>query len=119
LIDDAKHMFARSPGVETRAHWRPSIGSVMALSHVALMRGHGFASAGRTLIEVARMSVYLPRNARTLMRAQQLGGTIKYLSQRETDAGNRGYRPYSTETTWWAWILGEYGRLWAYARPTR
>src|ERR1700674_4700493 len=30
---------------------------------VALMRGHGFASAGRSLIEVVRLSVYLPRNA--------------------------------------------------------
>ncbi len=69
---------------------------------VALMRGHGFASAGRTLIEVVRMSVYLPRNARTLMRAMQLGGTIKYLSQGEIDARNRGYSPYSTET-WRAW----------------
>jgi HCOMODA/2-hydroxy-3-carboxy-muconic semialdehyde decarboxylase len=70
--------------------------------NVALMRGHGFASAGRSLIEVVRMSVYLPRNARALMRAQQLGGTIKYLSQGEIDARNRGYSPYSTET-WRAW----------------
>jgi ribulose-5-phosphate 4-epimerase/fuculose-1-phosphate aldolase len=42
-------------------------------NNVALMRGHGFASAGRSLIEVVRMSVYLPRNARALMRAKQLG----------------------------------------------
>jgi HCOMODA/2-hydroxy-3-carboxy-muconic semialdehyde decarboxylase len=52
-------------------------------NNVALMRGHGFASAGRTLIEVVRMSVDLPRNARTLMRAKQLGARIKYLSQAE------------------------------------
>jgi ribulose-5-phosphate 4-epimerase/fuculose-1-phosphate aldolase len=71
-------------------------------NNVALMRGHGFASAGRSLIEVVRMSVYLPRNARALMRAKQLGGTIKYLSQGEIDARNRGYSPYSTET-WRAW----------------
>ena len=38
-------------------------------SSVALMRGHGFASAARSLIEVVRLSVYLPRNARALMRA--------------------------------------------------
>src|SRR5436305_2270909 len=42
-------------------------------SSVALMRGHGFASAARSLIEVVRLSVYLPRNARALMRAKQLG----------------------------------------------
>ena len=71
-------------------------------SSVALMRGHGFASAARSLIEVVRMSVYLPRNARALMRAKQLGGAIKYLSQGEIDARNRGYSPYSTET-WRAW----------------
>ncbi len=71
-------------------------------SNVALMRGHGFASAGRSLIEVVRMSIYLPRNARALLRAKQLGGEIKYLSQGEIDARNRGYSPYSTET-WRAW----------------
>ncbi len=72
---------------------------------VALMRGHGFASAARSLIEVVRLSVYLPRNARALMRAKQLGGEIKYLSQGEIDARNRGYRPYSPETwrTWEYW----------------
>jgi ribulose-5-phosphate 4-epimerase/fuculose-1-phosphate aldolase len=70
--------------------------------NVALMRGHGFASAARSMIEVVRMSVYLPRNARALMRAKQLGGPIKYLSQGEIDARNAGYSPYSTET-WRAW----------------
>ena len=74
----------------------------LAGNNVALMRGHGFAAAGRSLIEVVRMSVYLPRNARALLRAKQLGGAIKYLSQGEIDARNRGYSPYSTET-WRAW----------------
>jgi ribulose-5-phosphate 4-epimerase/fuculose-1-phosphate aldolase len=77
----------------------------LAGNNVALMRGHGFAAAGRSLIEVVRMSVYLPRNARALLRAKQLGGRIKYLSQGEIDARNRGYSPYSTETwrTWEYW----------------
>ena len=72
---------------------------------VALMRGHGFAAAARSLIEVVRLSVYLPRNARALMRARQLGGEIKYLSQGEIAARNRGYSPYSVETwrTWEYW----------------
>ena len=74
-------------------------------NNVALMRGHGFASAARSLIEVVRLSVYLPRNARALMRAKQLGGEIKYLSQGEIDARNRGYSPYSTET-WRTWNTG-------------
>jgi ribulose-5-phosphate 4-epimerase/fuculose-1-phosphate aldolase len=71
-------------------------------NNVALMRGHGFAAAGRSLIEVVRLSVYLPRNARILMRAMQLGGEIKYLSTGEIEARSRGYRPYSPET-WRAW----------------
>jgi ribulose-5-phosphate 4-epimerase/fuculose-1-phosphate aldolase len=70
--------------------------------NVALMRGHGFAAAARSLIEVVRLSVYLPRNARALMRAQQLGGTIRYLSPGEIEARNRGYSPYSVET-WRSW----------------
>ncbi len=80
------------------------------------MRGHGFAAAARSLIEVVRMSVYLPRNARALWRAKQLGGEIKYLSQGEIDARNRGYSPYSVET-WRAWHywankagVGDHGR---------
>ncbi len=74
-------------------------------SSVALMRGHGFAAAARSLIEVVRLSVYLPRNARALIRARQLGGEIKYLSQGEIEARNRGYSPYSVETwrTWEYW----------------
>ena len=36
------------------------------------------------------------------MRARQLGGEIKYLSQGEIEARNRGYSPYSVET-WRAW----------------
>jgi ribulose-5-phosphate 4-epimerase/fuculose-1-phosphate aldolase len=71
-------------------------------NNVALMRGHGFASAARSLIEVVRMSVYLPRNARALQRAMQLGGDIKYLSEGEIAARAGGYRPHSPET-WRAW----------------
>src|SRR5215469_14745577 len=41
-------------------------------NNVAMMRGHGFAATGRSLIEVVRMSVYLPRNARALLRAKKL-----------------------------------------------
>jgi ribulose-5-phosphate 4-epimerase/fuculose-1-phosphate aldolase len=78
------------------------LAKTLAANSVALMRGHGFAAAARSLIEVVRMSVYLPRNARALSRARQLGGQVKYLSQGEIEARNRGYSPYSVET-WRAW----------------
>lgn len=78
------------------------LAKTLAGNNVALMRGHGFAAAARSLIEVVRMSVFLPRNARALAAALKLGGRIRYLSQGEIDARNRGYKPYSPET-WRAW----------------
>jgi ribulose-5-phosphate 4-epimerase/fuculose-1-phosphate aldolase len=70
-------------------------------NNVALMRGHGFAAAARSLIEVVRMSVYVPRNARVQMAAMQLGA-VTPLSRGEIDARNAGYKPQSPET-WRAW----------------
>jgi ribulose-5-phosphate 4-epimerase/fuculose-1-phosphate aldolase len=78
------------------------LAKTLGSNNVALMRGHGFAAGARSLIEVVRMSVFLPRNARALWRAKLLGGDIKYLSEGEIAARNRGYSPYSPET-WRAW----------------
>mgnify|MGYP003339388080 FL=1 len=74
----------------------------MGKSNVALMRGHGFAAAALSLIEVVRMAVFVPRNARALLGAKTLGGSIKPLSEGEIAARNAGYKPYSPET-WRAW----------------
>jgi len=79
--------------------------------NVALMRGHGFAAAARSLIEVVRMSVYVPRNARALLAATGLG-PVTPLSPGEIAARAAGYQPQSPET-WRAW---EY---WAAARGLR
>ncbi|HEX6265395.1 MAG TPA: class II aldolase/adducin family protein [Burkholderiales bacterium] len=70
-------------------------------NNVSLMRGHGFVAAARSLIEVVRMSVYVPRNARVQMAAMQLG-PVKTLSPGEIAARNAGYKPHSPET-WRAW----------------
>ena len=70
-------------------------------NNVALMRGHGFVAAARSLIEVVRMSVYVPRNARVLLAGLRLG-EVKPLSPGEIAARNAGYQPYSPET-WRAW----------------
>jgi ribulose-5-phosphate 4-epimerase/fuculose-1-phosphate aldolase len=75
----------------------------LAGNNVALMRGHGFVAAARSLIEVVRMSVFLPRNARALTTALLLGGKVKALSQGEIDSRNqKAYGPYSP-ATWRAW----------------
>jgi HCOMODA/2-hydroxy-3-carboxy-muconic semialdehyde decarboxylase len=70
---------------------------------VVLMRGHGFAAAAGSIVDVVRMSIYLPRNARALMNALRLGG-VKPLSAGEIASrrGGGGYRANSPET-WRAW----------------
>ncbi len=72
--------------------------------NVALMRGHGFASAGRSIVDVVRLSVYLPRNARVQMNALRMGGKPKPLSKGEIASRGKGesYMP-SSATTWRAW----------------
>lgn len=74
--------------------------------NVALMRGHGFAAAARSLIDVVRMSVYLPRNARVLLKALPLG-KVKPLSAGEIEARTSGYKPESPETqrAWRYWAM--------------
>jgi HCOMODA/2-hydroxy-3-carboxy-muconic semialdehyde decarboxylase len=74
----------------------------MAEGNVALMRGHGFSSAARSIIEVVRLSVYLPRNARVQMNVMRMGGKPKPLSKGEIAARAAGYKPSSHET-WRAW----------------
>jgi len=68
----------------------------MGHGRVALMRGHGFAAAGRTVAEALKVSIYLPRNARVLMDAVRLGGDVKYLSQGEI-AVREGHGPGGAE----------------------
>jgi HCOMODA/2-hydroxy-3-carboxy-muconic semialdehyde decarboxylase len=76
----------------------------LAGNNVALMRGHGFAAGARSLIDVVRMAVYLPRNARAQHKAMQLGD-FKPLSPGEIESRLAGYRPDSPETqrAWRYW----------------
>ncbi len=67
---------------------------------VALMRGHGFAAAGGTIMDVVRLSVYLPVNARVLAAAMRFG-PFKALAPGEIE--NRGsFNPRAPES-WRAW----------------
>jgi ribulose-5-phosphate 4-epimerase/fuculose-1-phosphate aldolase len=99
---DIADQFGDTNLLVTNMEQAEDLATCLGPNNVALMRGHGFAAAARSLIEVVRLSVYLPRNARALMRARQLGGGIKYLSPGEIAARNRGYSPYSVET-WRSW----------------
>src|SRR6185503_17944267 len=82
------------------------LAKTLAKNNVVLMRGHGFAAAANSLIDVVRMSVYLPRNARVQYRALQLG-KARPLSKGEILArtAGTGYKPDSPETqrAWQYW----------------
>ena len=73
-------------------------------ARVVLMRGHGFAAAAPSLLEVVRLSIYLPKNARVQMKAAQLGG-FKPLSQGEITNRLKQLRPSATESyrAWEYW----------------
>jgi HCOMODA/2-hydroxy-3-carboxy-muconic semialdehyde decarboxylase len=90
----------------TNAAQGRDLARTLAKNNVVLMRGHGFAAAAASLIDVVRMSVYLPRNARVQFRAMQLG-RVKPLYKGEIQArtGGTGYKPNSPETqrAWQYW----------------
>ena len=86
---------------------------------VALMRGHGFAAAARSLIEVVRLSVYLPRNARALMRARAAGRRDQIPVARRDRGPQPGLQPLFGRDLAHLGILGEQGRLRPPADPAR
>ena len=80
----------------------------LAERRIVLMRGHGFTAAARSLSEVVRLSIMLPRNSRILTTALQFGG-LKPLSSGEialresmNPAGKEFYRAWE----YWAMRAG-------------
>ena len=69
-------------------------------ARVALMRGHGFVAAGRSLPEAIRIGVYMPVNARVLLDALRLG-EVKALSRGEIEA-HASMKP-DDPAMWRAW----------------
>ena len=81
------------------------LAKVLGKNRIALMRGHGFAAAGRTIGEVLKVSIYLPQNARVVMDAMRLGGGVKALTAREIeirDEAGPGGRELDRAMEYWA-----------------
>ena len=81
------------------------LAKTLARNRIALMRGHGFAAAGRTIGEVLKVSIYLPQNARVMMDAMRLGGGVKALTAREIeirDEAGPGGRELDRAMEYWA-----------------
>jgi HCOMODA/2-hydroxy-3-carboxy-muconic semialdehyde decarboxylase len=77
----------------------------MGEGRAVLMRGHGFTAAGRTLQEVLKVAIYLPKNARVLMEALKLGGEVTYVSAGEIalrDAPGPGGAEIQRAWDYWA-----------------
>ena len=70
--------------VNTRERGR-DLARCLGSDRIVLMRGLGFVATGRGLNDVVRLSVYLPRNARTLAAAMPFG-SITSLSDGEARA---------------------------------
>jgi HCOMODA/2-hydroxy-3-carboxy-muconic semialdehyde decarboxylase len=81
------------------------LAATLAKNRVALMRGHGFAAAGRSIGEVLKISIYLPQNARVMMDAMRLGGGLKTITPGEQairDADGPGGRELDRAMEYWA-----------------
>jgi HCOMODA/2-hydroxy-3-carboxy-muconic semialdehyde decarboxylase len=72
----------------------------LGAERVALMRGHGFVAAGRSLPEAIRIGVYMPVNARVLLDALRLG-EVTALSRGEIEA-HASMKP-EDPAMWRAW----------------
>ncbi len=67
---------------------------------VILMRGHGFSAAGKNLVEVVKVAIYMPKNAKILMNALRLG-PVKGLTPGEIEIRSK-VDPKSPQM-WRAW----------------
>jgi HCOMODA/2-hydroxy-3-carboxy-muconic semialdehyde decarboxylase len=77
---------------------------------MVLMRGHGFASCGASVVQTVSTAVNLPRNARVLLAARQMRGPVVALSESEiasvSGAGGRDLGPDSPAARrgWNLWL---------------
>jgi ribulose-5-phosphate 4-epimerase/fuculose-1-phosphate aldolase len=73
-------------------------------ARVVLMRGHGFAAAGRSLFEAVKIALYLPRNAQILATALAIGDDAIVLSEGEIEAlGSIAPDAPSSRRAWEYW----------------
>ncbi len=70
-------------------------------NRLVLMRGHGFAAAGRSLMDTVRIGVYAPKNARVHTAAMRFGA-LKPMHPGEVAARTNLFNPDTAEM-WRAW----------------
>lgn len=81
---DIRHKFGDTNLLVTNTDQGKDLADALENNSVVLMAGHGFAAAGRSLIEAVRIAVYVPKNARVYMEALRLG-EVRFLSPGEIE----------------------------------
>ena len=81
---DIRDKFGDTNLLVTNTEQGRDLARTLAANNVVLMSAHGFAAAGRSLLEAVRISVYLPKNARVYMEALRLG-EVRVLSPGEIE----------------------------------
>jgi HCOMODA/2-hydroxy-3-carboxy-muconic semialdehyde decarboxylase len=72
-------------------------------NNVVLMRGHGFASAGQSIVQAVGTAINLPKNARVLLEAMRLG-EVKPLARGEIVSDRRtDYDSAPSRRGWHYW----------------
>ena len=79
---DIRDTFGDTDLLVTNVAQGTELAQKLAKNNTILMAGHGFAAAGRSLAEVVRIGVYLPKNARVYLEALRLG-EVRTLTERE------------------------------------
>jgi ribulose-5-phosphate 4-epimerase/fuculose-1-phosphate aldolase len=80
------------------------LAAALGRNNVALMRGHGFAAAARSLQEVVWLAVNLPKNARILTTATLLGGGVKSLTPAEVEKSALDPKHSAFQRGWEYWL---------------
>lgn len=70
-------------------------------SSLALMRGHGFVAVGPTVLSVVRLAIECAQNARVLLAATALGGSVRPLSAGEI--ATRNSFKFDSARGWESW----------------
>ena len=100
---DIGEKFGDTSLLVTNAAQGRDLASKLGPNSVALMRGHGFAAGGQTLLQTLRMSVALPKNARVFLEAMKLEGPVKGLSAGEIKSRESVMGVAETPATLRAW----------------
>ena len=82
---DISHKFGTTNLLVTSMDMGRDLAASLGPRTVALMRGHGFVCVGRSINDLVRLSVFIPRNARVMMNAMRMGEFVS-LSRGEVEA---------------------------------